>query len=81
MDSKQQVVKFESLQAHQMNERPRGEQTLPGLKFAIEEVEAMKRNAKACGYNDAYLAAFDHILLVLINDLVRGGHPSTAELM
>lgn len=56
---------------------------VPGLEFAIGEVEAVLANARAVGLPlvPAYTAAFDAVLTTLRADLERGGKRATSEVM
>lgn len=53
---------------------------IPGLAFAIKEIEQLRRGREGL-YSAAYIAAYDDILVTLRADLEREGEPSTSELM
>jgi hypothetical protein len=57
------------------------ETLVPGLRFAIAEVEAVRRIKQSVGYNASALAAIDDVLVTLRAALARGGRRATSDLM
>jgi len=60
-------------------ERPR--RCLPGLRFAVELIEAQLVNARAMGCKAAYICAIEEALTHLGAAIERGGENQKTELM